>query len=392
MRAHGGMRRMSFGPDSIYIPQVNVDSSGTVRYADPDLCLFLLHRHRTDAAPEPSANPSPVSSYLRGAWPLSPRREEREERKCAVSSVCLCARPARGLFVFDCVATRVEELQRVWRRVEKRKAHGTDTMIDDATYTPDISKVLFTRTRTTSRVSVKYAGYCPQLKYHIGKPYGQLTSELLTDPHIKHSPRLMLSGLSRSDEAARSGIGRGIPDCHVRRIMPGYTGFIPKSQSHFACSYGEMCRRALTDFYQEQQRRSQQPSSAKLPQIHSHGGGRQSPGPELQTVASTHGRKHPGFTGHVPKARYLIGKGYPITTNEALIQFGKQQRHEPLSQDTAAAQDCSAPSSYRPNRAVVPYFTGHIPGYRFLYGQTFGQLSQNALEKSGSKRVAWVEC
>ncbi|XP_055009160.1 protein FAM166B [Boleophthalmus pectinirostris] len=294
----------------------------------------------------------------------------------------------------------------------------------DTTYPPKISKVLLT---PDPHYIPGYAGYCPQLKYNIGKSYGQLTSELLSSPEVNHSTRLMVSGVTHSSEAARTGIGRSISDCHVRKMIPGYTGFIPKCRSHFACSYGEMCRKAFTDFYQEQQKRSQQ-QSAKLPVIPNYSSHLSevksmcSSQQESQTITSTdshqhcdhlqalsalhpHGKaifmddKNPhkyfisGFTGHVPKARFLIGKSYPITTNQALVQFGKQQRNEPFSQDTAEGQDSSTlPTLYHPNRAVVPSFTGHIPGYRFLYGHTFGQLSQNALEKSGSKRVAWGEC
>ncbi|XP_038548116.1 protein FAM166B-like [Micropterus salmoides] len=97
-----------------------------------------------------------------------------------------------------------------------------------------------------------------------------------------------------------------------------------------------------------------------------------------------------GFTGHVPKSRFLIGKGYPITTNQALIQFGKQQQSDPTSQDIPNRKDSTIttlPTIYPSNRGVVPSFTGHIPGYQFMYGHTFGQLSQNALEKSGIKRI-----
>ncbi|XP_072310029.1 ciliary microtubule inner protein 2B [Eucyclogobius newberryi] len=285
----------------------------------------------------------------------------------------------------------------------------------DTTFSPKISKVLLT---PDPHYIPGYEGYCPQLKFNIGKSYGRLTSELLTSPEVSHSTRLMVSEVSRSAEAARSRVGRNLPDCHVKRMIPGYTGFIPKSQSHFACSYGEMCRKALTDFYQEQQKRSQQ-QSAKLPVIHNYNSHlsenyRLSPpltaintGINIKPSAPFIPMERPyfmddknphkyfisGFTGHVPKARFLNGKSYPITTNQALRQFGKQQHNELVSQDTAGGQvSPTLPSCYHPKRAVVPSFTGHIPGYRFLYGQTFGQLSQNALEKSGSKRVAWAEC
>uniref|UniRef100_A0A8C6UJU2 Ciliary microtubule inner protein 2B n=1 Tax=Neogobius melanostomus TaxID=47308 RepID=A0A8C6UJU2_9GOBI len=284
----------------------------------------------------------------------------------------------------------------------------------DTTYPPKFSKVLLT---PDPHYIPGYGGYCPQLKFQIGKSYGQLTSELLSSPEVNHSTRLMLSGVSRSKEAASSGIGRSISDGHVRKMIPGYTGFIPKSQSHFACSYGEVCRKAFSDFYLEQQKKCQQ-KSAKLPIISEYSGHafeNHGPSPPLTAVNTVitykpsapftpMGRPYSmddnnphkyfisGFTGHVPKARFLIGNGYPTTTKKALIQFGKQQRNEPIHLQTVERLNSSTPPThYHPNRAVLPSFTGHIPGYRFMYGQTFGQLSQKALEKSGNKRVAWTE-
>lgn len=59
-----------------------------------------------------------------------------------------------------------------------------------------------------------------------------------------------------------------------------------------------------------------------------------------------------GFTGHVPKSRFLIGKGYPIISSQALIKFGKQQRREPTS----------LPEIYPSSSGVVPSSAGHVPG------------------------------
>lgn len=278
----------------------------------------------------------------------------------------------------------------------------------DTTYPPKFSKVL---TTPDPHYIPGYGGYCPQLKYHIGKSYGQLTSELLSSPDVNHSPRLMVSGVSCSHETARS-----IPDCRVRKMIPGYTGFIPKSQSHFACSYGEMCRKAFSDFYLEQQKSQQK--FAKLPIISNYSGHtfeHHTPSPPLRAVNTviTYEPSAPfipmerpyfmddnnphkyfisGFAGHVPKARFLFGNGYPITTKKALIQFGKQLRNEPISLTAVEGQGSSSPPTlHHQHRTVLPAFTGHIPGYRFMYGQTFGQLSQKALGKGGKSDVAWAE-
>ncbi|XP_045923439.1 protein FAM166B [Micropterus dolomieu] len=279
-------------------------------------------------------------------------------------------------------------------------------------YAPTFSKVLLT---PDPHYIPGYAGYCPQLKYNVGKSYGQLTAELLTSPGVKHSDRLVLhTGHVPSTEADLGLTQRNILDSNLKKMIPGYTGFIPKSQNYFACSYSETCRKALSEFYQEGRSKIQR-QSTDLPTVVNHTSQQfERPKPPLTAISSKVIYDKPlksftpagkpyfmdddnpykyfisGFTGHVPKSRFLIGKGYPITTNQALIQFGKQQQSDPTSQDIPNRKDSTIttlPTIYPSNRGVVPSFTGHIPGYQFMYGHTFGQLSQNALEKSGIKRI-----
>ncbi|XP_032396151.1 ciliary microtubule inner protein 2B isoform X1 [Etheostoma spectabile] len=274
-------------------------------------------------------------------------------------------------------------------------------------YAPKFSKVLMT---PDPHYVPGYSGYCPQLKYNMGKSYGQLTAELLTSPEVKHSNHLVLhTGHVPSTESDAGVTLRSIPDSNLKKMIPGYTGFIPKSQNYFACSYAETTHKALSEFYRDQRQ------STHLPDVVNYTNQQfERPRPPLKAISNkviTYGplksftptekpyfmdddNPHKyfmsGFTGHVPKSRFLIGKGFPITTNRALIQFGKQQQTDPTSQVIPGRKESTItpmPTIYPSNRGVVPSFTGHIPGYQFMYGQTFGQLSQNALEKSGIKRI-----
>ncbi|XP_068561892.1 ciliary microtubule inner protein 2B [Cebidichthys violaceus] len=259
-----------------------------------------------------------------------------------------------------------------------------------------------------------YTGYRPQLKYNVGKSYGRLTAELLTSPDVQRSGRLVLhTGHLPSAESDAGLTLRSIPECNLKRI-PGYTGFIPKSQHYFACSYSDTCRKALSEFYQDRRGKIQQPST-DLPAVVNYNNQQfERPRSCLTAISNKEITNRPlksftptgepylmddenphkyfisGFTGHVPTSRFLFGKGYPISTNQALIQFGKQRRTDPASQGIPGRKDSAItpmPTIYPSNRGVVPSFTGHIPGYQFMYGQTFGQLSKNALEKSGIKRT-----
>ncbi|KAI3362350.1 hypothetical protein L3Q82_012652, partial [Scortum barcoo] len=224
----------------------------------------------------------------------------------------------------------------------------------------------------------RYAGYCPQLKYSMGKSYGQLTAELLSSPEVKHSSRLVLHMGHFPAAEPDSGLTlRSISD-----------SFIPKSQNYFASSYSETCRKALSEFYQEGRMRIQQKSSDLPAVVQSSNQRSERPKLPLTPISSNviykplksftpTGKPYSmadddpykffisGFTGHVPKSRFLIGKGYPITTNQALIQFGKQQRSDPTSQDIPGRKSSTVtpmPTIYPSNRGVVPSFTGHIPG------------------------------
>ncbi|XP_056289348.1 protein FAM166B [Pseudoliparis swirei] len=278
-------------------------------------------------------------------------------------------------------------------------------------YAPQFSKVLLT---PEPHYIPGYTGYCPQLQYNMGKAYGQLTAELLTSPDVQRSNRPVLqTGHIPSTESDVGLTLRSIPECNFKKMIPGYTGFIPKRQNYFACSYSETCRKALSEFYQDECVKIQR-QSTDLPAVGKYNSQQfERPRPPLTAISNKGVTCRPlksstptgkpysmdddnphkyfisGFTGHVPKSRFLIGKGFPVTTNQALIQFGKQQRTVLTSQGIPGRRDSTIspmPTIYPSNRGVVPSFTGHIPGYKFMYGQTFGQLSKNALEQSDIKR------
>ncbi|XP_053501164.1 protein FAM166B isoform X1 [Ictalurus furcatus] len=268
-----------------------------------------------------------------------------------------------------------------------------------------------------------YAGYCPQLKFHMGMPYSPLTAQLLTSPEISHSPRMVLSsGLSPSterdtgtrEEVRTRGTGHGKT---VQRMIPGYTGFIPRSQNYFSKSYTDTCREALSEFDSDQKRRIRPATAdglpAEFPDIK-----RRALNTPLVVISkepfsyksmdcwkplgspysmeddNPHKYFISGFTGYVPKARFLIGSSYPKTTNKALIQLGKQMKasHSAHGLTTESADNLvSLPSIYPTQQGLLPRYTGHVPGYKFRYGQTFGQLTSNSLELSGTRRKIDIE-
>lgn len=72
-----------------------------------------------------------------------------------------------------------------------------------------------------------------------------------------------------------------------------------------------------------------------------------------------------GFTGYVPKARFLFGAGYPIITNKALIQFGNEMKACRTSFNLQKKDSTSLPlipSIYPSKTGILPSYMGHVPG------------------------------
>ncbi|KAG8429743.1 hypothetical protein GDO86_019337 [Hymenochirus boettgeri] len=95
-----------------------------------------------------------------------------------------------------------------------------------------------------------------------------------------------------------------------------------------------------------------------------------------------------GYTGYVPRSRFLIGTGYPLTTNRAMVEFSlmnlkKEVRFSELkghNEEDKLQQDQG--HIYLEGLGLLPRYTGYVPGYKFQYGQTYGRLTHNALGQS----------
>ncbi|KAM4719234.1 ciliary microtubule inner protein 2B [Anableps anableps] len=239
-----------------------------------------------------------------------------------------------------------------------------------------------------------YTGHCPGLRFSMGKPYGMLTAELLSQKKYlqPETPNLPAS----------------VPDIILKKTIPGYTGFIPRSKNYFGYSYSEICQKALTEAYLAEQARLQQ-RSLQCPAITC--SSNQNPDrPKLPLTATLDNvfvykplkpfifpenpyqmdddnpKKYfiPGYTGHVPFSHSFFGKGFSITSNQALIEYGKNQRRLKSNEMDITTH---LPTFHSSKKGVVPGYTGHIPGYRFLLGHRRGQLYQIAMEKNYGKRT-----
>ncbi|KAK6492372.1 protein FAM166B-like [Huso huso] len=295
-------------------------------------------------------------------------------------------------------------------------------------FPPKISTVLMT---PDPHYIPGYGGYCPQIKYTVGNTYGKLTARLLTSPEVNRSQKLILQSSRVQPADPETGpqneIWRSRSDggqAEIEKMIPGYTGFIPKSQNYFSKTYAETCRDALADFEKERQRRADTVVSPhtlqarkaksgtkqehKLPHYntplapivkeaapyrftnewHPHGS------PYFMENESPHKYFISGFTGYVPKARFLIGSGYPILTNRALVHFTNELNQGelgPITFQRRPREDHCLPyisQIYPSNLGLLPKYTGHVPGYKYQYGHTFGQFTTNALGSSTLQKQA----
>lgn len=85
-----------------------------------------------------------------------------------------------------------------------------------------------------------YTGYCPQMRFCMGKPYARLTAELLASAEVKHSKCLVLKDHAPDPESDTSPVVKPsnsqvqqtghVPtaesDSNLKRMIPGYTGTV----------------------------------------------------------------------------------------------------------------------------------------------------------------------
>ncbi|KAM4707470.1 ciliary microtubule inner protein 2B [Discoglossus pictus] len=303
-----------------------------------------------------------------------------------------------------------------------------------STFPPKISPTLMT---PEPHFIPGYSGFCPQYRYNLGKTYGKLTNQLLSSKDIQHSGQLVLQSCPfppprNSDMDHPQGVLRWRrPRLGDKKLtwsmIPGYTGFIPRSQNFFAKTYAEVSKEAMGDFKTEQLLHETQLQEQAL--INKMQTGQQQPHTEHEKKLLTANYRTPlpalskepapyhsphasqphispyymddenpykyfisGYTGYVPRSRFLIGGGYPVTTNRALQEFGQMalKQNVRLSQQPenqgGEIQHPEQNPIYLESLGLLPRYTGYVPGYKFQYGHTYGHLTHNALGQSTQQK------
>ncbi|XP_049566707.1 protein FAM166B isoform X1 [Orcinus orca] len=278
-----------------------------------------------------------------------------------------------------------------------------------------------------------YTGHCPLLRFSMGQTYGQMTGQLLRgSPGLARPPshRTLLPPIRppRSPEGPRKSlpVRRGherlsssmipgytgmypgmnryphprtwVPHTNKSSLPPAYLGFVPQAQFIFAKNSSRVWAEALNDFTQwyGRQRSQELPKEAKgekdvekdqEPKLEAELETEKEPelGQEAEQKASPYSmddrdpRKFfmPGFTGYVPRARFLFGSSFPVLSNQALQEFGQMKSGVRSQKDPKHLPSLSR--TYPQNLGLVPKYGGYVPGYKFQFGCTYGHLTHDAL-------------
>ena len=93
-----------------------------------------------------------------------------------------------------------------------------------------------------------------------------------------------------------------------------------------------------------------------------------------------------GYTGFLPMSRNKISMGYPKMTKQAIADYREKERQQEELQDLPFQLERKIENPvirrvvYPKKSGMVPHYTGHIPGEKFKYGNTFGTSTNAALK------------
>uniref|UniRef100_I3N582 Ciliary microtubule inner protein 2B n=1 Tax=Ictidomys tridecemlineatus TaxID=43179 RepID=I3N582_ICTTR len=228
-----------------------------------------------------------------------------------------------------------------------------------------------------------YTGHCPLLRFSMGQTYGQLTGQLLRGPPGLAWPpthRTLLPPIRspRSPELPR----KSLPPRHGHErlsssMIPGYTGFVPQAQFIFAKNCNQVWAEALNGFTQWHGGQGSKKLSKKAK-------GEKDASPYSMDDTDPQKFFMSGFTGYVPRARFLFGSSFPVLTNQALKEFGQKNSLGRAQKDSKTLP--SLPRTYLQNLGLLPHYGGYVPGYKFQFGHTFGHLTHDALGLSTTQK------
>ncbi|KAJ3105269.1 hypothetical protein HDU97_008292 [Phlyctochytrium planicorne] len=299
---------------------------------------------------------------------------------------------------------------------------------------------------TTCIATPGFAGFVPSLKYQFGLTYGNATRHILqTDSSLKqghiqkeHSrhiaeirARREVAGPSSSEEEYVWKKGNKYATADDRFSfppVPGYTGYIPRSQEHFGRPYVEATSASLADFMSMLKSKSELPAriraikneqkpiiSAKVSKKDNKAAGNKTGSSNAAAAAAAGGEaaspskptfaysaasspideKSPyklpphhvektfisGYTGFVPRLQNHFGEPYSDSVRKAIDDFTAPRPSRDLYKEPFKIQKIKSITKTHP----IPGFTGFIPGSKYGFATTFGKTTEIAYENFNNR-------
>ncbi|KAJ3126504.1 hypothetical protein HK100_010221 [Physocladia obscura] len=282
---------------------------------------------------------------------------------------------------------------------------------------------------TTCIATPGFAGFVPSLKYQFGLTYGNATRHILhTDPSLKQGEIQKAITARREQFLAEKNSASAKKSSNEKEYIwkrenkyatgddrfsfppvPGYTGYIPRSQEHFGRPYVETTNASLADFESMLKSRNELPPRVQAikdkqkPTISDkstkHAAVSNYPQKTnfayASTVTSLTNDKSPyklpvnhpektyisGYTGFVPRLQNHFGEPYSDSVRKAIDEFtAPKSTRDPYKEPYRETKTKSI-SKTQP----IPGFTGFIPGSKYGFATTFGKTTEIAYENFNNR-------
>jgi len=250
-----------------------------------------------------------------------------------------------------------------------------------------------------------YCGYCPMKKFQLGDTYGKTTADILTNDDIAKSQSLVLKRkvLGKEDKSSRikkqtREKKQGEPSYNIISgdMIPGYTGYIAKSEKYYGDRFAVICDHATSDIMEKNEiyrNQKQNQLNKELPSLRPI---KKEAAKYCSSISKSSGASPyfsndekgksfiSGYTGFIPHARSLYAKGYPDQTRDALVEFTKDMQNnnkveaEPVRlvrEEVKRPRNFYSKALYDGGRPLLPRYTGYLPGHKFRYALTYGNSS-----------------
>ncbi|KAK3087657.1 hypothetical protein FSP39_008834 [Pinctada imbricata] len=255
-----------------------------------------------------------------------------------------------------------------------------------------------------------YRGYCPQIKYRVGKTYGTDTHELAQDT-IHLQPASVLASAPEGLRTTKNVLPMATGDNkYTEKMIPGYTGYIPRMPFKFGNTYKEDCDFCIDEYmtnrkFNDTKTMDLKRQVAGYPRLTAI-----SHDPEVRDKLNLYRDTHPnrpilmddkralteppvpGYRGYIPRIKTTemgLGARYNRTTKRGLEMFAQETAASaqritgtlPASIErvpTDVLQGSQGDSSKRLylTDGMIPKYTGYVPQRRFAFGNTYGDTTR----------------